>query len=144
MTEAPFGCRWGACAIPGDRNRFPCASAIHLAKTRLNVALLGPCYKTGGARTQPSSVREESTWAWRDSSSQFHLYPPTTGLAPFPHGTCALSVSETYVSLGGKHHLIHSTIPTTATHCSRTNATTAARAVTGSASLHRLSTARAL
>jgi hypothetical protein len=85
---------------------------------------------------------KESSWAWRDSSSQFHPYPPTTGSAPFPHGTCALSVSETYVSLGGKHHLIHSTVPTTATHRSQTGALPATRAFTGSAGLHRPSTGR--
>ena len=61
------------------------------------------------------------------------------GLAPFPHGTCALSVSETYVSLGGKHHLIHSTIPTTATHNSQTDTFLIIRTITGLVSLHRLS-----
>ena len=32
------------------------------------------------------------------------LLSPILGTARFPHGTRTLSVSETYVSLGGKHH----------------------------------------
>ena len=33
----------------------------------------------------------------------------------FPQGTCALSVSESYVSLGGKHHPLQSALPSTPT-----------------------------
>jgi len=49
--------------------------------------------------------RRENLGPGATDPAGFTLSPPTQGTARFPHGTRTLSVSETYVSLGGEHHL---------------------------------------
>ena len=73
-------------------------------QTRPGVALLGPCFKTGSARTRLPPPEEERTSGRAQLIQPVSLLCPTLGTARFPHGTRTLSVSETYVSLGGKHH----------------------------------------
>lgn len=69
-------------------------------RTRPSVALLGPCFKTGSARTRLPMRTSGRAQLIQPVS----LLCPILGTARFPHGTRTLSVSETYVSLGGEHH----------------------------------------
>jgi len=85
-------------------SRFRCALMFHYTKTRLHVAIRIPCYKTGsvGPRLAPLRANQAPNTS---HPSGFTLQSPAKRYTRFPHGTCALSVSKAYVSLGGKHHL---------------------------------------
>lgn len=88
------------------------ALRLHPFKTQtcLLLALLGPCFETG--RTNP--ILTGSVQVRLIGFITFN--PQSRGFSHFPQGTCALSVSELYLSFGGKHHPIHSVLPNTATH----------------------------
>lgn len=67
-------------------------------RTRPRIALLGPCFKTGGAGTPSLRLLGPSATA----PASFTL-TPLVGDTAFPSRYFALSVSEPCVSLGEKH-----------------------------------------
>ena len=82
------------------RNRFPCAWSLH--RYRLAQAWHSSVRVSRREALEPSS--QKRTTGRAQLIQPVSLLSPILGTARFPHGTRTLSVSETYVSLGGKHH----------------------------------------
>lgn len=87
--------------------------------TRPAVALLGPCFKTGGApafiHSSTHVIVRVSLPVWAGHSGWTVSGGPSSSRALFRSRSCALSVSVACVSLRVRAPLLHGALPSTAT-----------------------------
>jgi len=126
-SSPSFGSRHACCAQRHSKRRMPVLLSEEMERslslrmlvchqnTRTHVRLLGPCSKTGLFRPCESSPwRQPGLAQGRRSfylcNFRHYLTLFTKFFSTFPHGTCSLSVSHTYLAFDGDYHRVHATI----------------------------------
>jgi len=121
----------GRCGMHRQRSLSLRTTVFHRC-TRTLAGLLGPCFKTG--RLAPLSLAHRSAPTQKSRKlfgggshptprrqsvpcQQFHalLTPFPRSFSVFPHGTCSLSVSRSYLALDGVYHPLQTAIPNSPT-----------------------------